>query len=155
MYYSWRDPLRSNELLAGDKLERTIQQLLDMGGGSWDKDTVKRALRAAYNNPERAVDYLYSVCLYSFLVFFHQWWLIANIEFLFSSTGNPWKHRSCNSIGSTFSWCCCCNRSTFFRSTKLIPIEFVSSGFPSVLLVLIRAMIISFPHFSWCLLESL
>ncbi|KAL8502129.1 hypothetical protein ACS0TY_021300 [Phlomoides rotata] len=58
------DPLGSNELLAaaaaGDKIERTIQQLLDMGGGSWDKETVKRALRAAYNNPERAVDYLYS-----------------------------------------------------------------------------------------------
>ncbi|KAH6771959.1 Rad23 UV excision repair protein family [Perilla frutescens var. hirtella] len=47
-------------LVAGDNLEQTIQQLLDMGGGSWDKETVRRALRAAYNNPERAVDYLYS-----------------------------------------------------------------------------------------------
>lgn len=37
-----------------------------MGGGSWDKETVTRALRAAYNNPERAVDYLYSVCFDSF-----------------------------------------------------------------------------------------
>jgi UV excision repair protein RAD23 len=33
---------------------------MEMGGGSWDKETVTRALRAAYNNPERAVDYLYS-----------------------------------------------------------------------------------------------
>ncbi|KAJ6388065.1 hypothetical protein OIU77_026599 [Salix suchowensis] len=33
---------------------------MDMGGGTWDKETVARALRAAYNNPERAVDYLYS-----------------------------------------------------------------------------------------------
>lgn len=33
---------------------------MDMGGGSWDKNTVLRALRAAYNNPERAVEYLYS-----------------------------------------------------------------------------------------------
>ncbi|KAL7244242.1 hypothetical protein ACSBR1_016471 [Camellia fascicularis] len=30
-----------------------------MGGGTWDRDTVVRALRAAYN-PERAVEYLYS-----------------------------------------------------------------------------------------------
>ncbi|CAN8232956.1 unnamed protein product [Cochlearia groenlandica] len=43
-----------------DNLESTVQQILDMGGGSWDRNTVNRALRAAYNNPERAVEYLYS-----------------------------------------------------------------------------------------------
>lgn len=48
--------------MAGDNLENIIQQILDMGGGTWDRDTVLRALRAAYNNPERAVEYLYSVC---------------------------------------------------------------------------------------------
>lgn len=37
-----------------------------MGGGSWDKEMVIRALRAAYNNPERAVDYLYSVWFHTF-----------------------------------------------------------------------------------------
>lgn len=47
-------------LVSGDNTEAMVQQLMDMGGGSWDKDTVQRALRAAYNNPERAVDYLYS-----------------------------------------------------------------------------------------------
>eukprot|EP00268_Persea_americana_P007844 TRINITY_DN1299_c0_g1_i5.p1 TRINITY_DN1299_c0_g1~~TRINITY_DN1299_c0_g1_i5.p1 ORF type:complete len:261 (-),score=56.84 TRINITY_DN1299_c0_g1_i5:548-1330(-) len=41
-------------------LEQMIQQIIDMGGGSWDRETVLRALRAAYNNPERAVEYLYS-----------------------------------------------------------------------------------------------
>ncbi|XP_074280655.1 ubiquitin receptor RAD23b-like [Silene latifolia] len=50
----------ASNLVAGTNMEQTIQQLLDMGGGSWDRDTVTRALRAAYNNPERAVDYLYS-----------------------------------------------------------------------------------------------
>lgn len=59
----------ASNLVAGNNLEQTIQQLMDMGGGNWDKETVTRALRAAYNNPERAVDYLYSVCLklYSYL----------------------------------------------------------------------------------------
>ncbi|XP_071914657.1 ubiquitin receptor RAD23d isoform X2 [Coffea arabica] len=50
----------ASNLVAGTTLESTIQQILDMGGGSWDRDTVIRALRAAYNNPERAVEYLYS-----------------------------------------------------------------------------------------------
>ncbi|KAK7336031.1 hypothetical protein VNO80_28237 [Phaseolus coccineus] len=50
----------ASNLVAGSNLEQTIQHIMDMGGGSWDRDTVSRALRAAYNNPERAVDYLYS-----------------------------------------------------------------------------------------------
>ncbi|XP_020578531.1 ubiquitin receptor RAD23b-like isoform X2 [Phalaenopsis equestris] len=50
----------ASNLVAGSDIESTVQQLLEMGGGNWDRDTVLRALRAAYNNPERAVDYLYS-----------------------------------------------------------------------------------------------
>jgi UV excision repair protein RAD23 len=50
----------ASNLVGGSTLEATVQQILDMGGGSWDRDTVVRALRAAFNNPERAVDYLYS-----------------------------------------------------------------------------------------------
>lgn len=55
----------ASNLVAGGNLESTIQQILDMGGGSWDRDTVVRALRAAFNNPERAVEYLYSVSSFS------------------------------------------------------------------------------------------
>ncbi|KAI0495122.1 hypothetical protein KFK09_025269 [Dendrobium nobile] len=50
----------ASNLVAGNSLEQTIQDILDIGGGTWDRDTVVRALRAAFNNPERAVEYLYS-----------------------------------------------------------------------------------------------
>ncbi|XP_073109900.1 ubiquitin receptor RAD23c isoform X4 [Elaeis guineensis] len=50
----------ASNLVAGGNLEQTIQQILDMGGGTWERDTVVRALHAACNNPERAVEYLYS-----------------------------------------------------------------------------------------------
>lgn len=50
----------ASNLVAGSAREQTVQQLLDMGGGTWDRDTVTRALQAAFNNPERAVEYLYS-----------------------------------------------------------------------------------------------
>ncbi|KAJ8544822.1 hypothetical protein K7X08_017405 [Anisodus acutangulus] len=50
----------ASNLVAGNTLEATVQQILDMGGGSWDRDMVVRALRAAFNNPERAIEYLYS-----------------------------------------------------------------------------------------------
>ena len=56
----------ASNLVSGNNLEQTIQEIMDMGGGNWDRETVTRALRAAYNNPERAVDYLYSVCFYQF-----------------------------------------------------------------------------------------
>lgn len=55
--------LAASNLVAGTNLESTVQEIFDMGGGSWDRDTIVRALRAAYNNPERAVEYLYSVSL--------------------------------------------------------------------------------------------
>lgn len=51
----------ASNLVAGSNLEATVQLILDMGGGSWDRDAVVRALRAAFNNPERAVEYLYYV----------------------------------------------------------------------------------------------
>ena len=54
----------ASNLVAGSALEQTVQQIIDMGGGTWDRDTVLRALRAAFNNPERAVEYLYSVSIF-------------------------------------------------------------------------------------------
>jgi UV excision repair protein RAD23 len=53
----------ASNLVAGSALEQTVQQIIDMGGGTWDRETVLRALRAAFNNPERAVEYLYSVSI--------------------------------------------------------------------------------------------
>ena len=54
----------ASNLVAGGNLEATIQSILEMGGGTWERATVLRALRAAFNNPERAVEYLYSVRRY-------------------------------------------------------------------------------------------
>ncbi|MQL86757.1 hypothetical protein Taro_019290 [Colocasia esculenta] len=56
----------ASNLVAGSNLEEAIQRILDMGGGTWDRETVVRALRAAYNNPERAVEYLYSPLYFPF-----------------------------------------------------------------------------------------
>ncbi|GMF15614.1 unnamed protein product [Phytophthora lilii] len=42
-------------LVAGEQMSATVQQLVDMG---FLEDQVRSALRAAYNNPERAVEYL-------------------------------------------------------------------------------------------------
>ncbi|KAL6888780.1 hypothetical protein ACP4OV_009806 [Aristida adscensionis] len=50
----------ASNLLSGSNIDTMVSQLMEMGGGSWDRDKVQRALRAAYNNPERAVEYLYS-----------------------------------------------------------------------------------------------
>ncbi|KAJ4748041.1 hypothetical protein LUZ62_082446 [Rhynchospora pubera] len=50
----------ASNVVAGSGLDPMVNHLMEMGGGSWDRDTVLRALRAAYNNPERAVEYLYS-----------------------------------------------------------------------------------------------
>ncbi|KAG8058269.1 hypothetical protein GUJ93_ZPchr0002g26294 [Zizania palustris] len=50
----------ASNLLSGSNMDTMINQLMEMGGGSWDRDKVQSALRAAYNNPERAVEYLYS-----------------------------------------------------------------------------------------------
>jgi UV excision repair protein RAD23 len=46
----------ASNLAAGNQLEETIQTLMAFGGHS--RDMVERAMRAAFNNPDRAAEYL-------------------------------------------------------------------------------------------------
>ncbi|KAM0835693.1 hypothetical protein ACQ4PT_062772 [Festuca glaucescens] len=50
----------ASSLVAGSTLQGTVESILEMGGGARDQDTIVRALQAAFNNPERAVEYLYT-----------------------------------------------------------------------------------------------
>lgn len=45
----------ASELVVGEALEEKVQQICDMG---FPREEVTRAMRAAFNNPERAVEYL-------------------------------------------------------------------------------------------------
>ncbi|KAH0827836.1 hypothetical protein J3R83DRAFT_3462 [Lanmaoa asiatica] len=47
----------SDTFLTGAALQGTIQNMMEMG---FERDQVVRALKASYNNPERAVEYLFS-----------------------------------------------------------------------------------------------
>lgn len=42
-------------VVSGPEFERTVEQIMAMG---YDKAEVERALRASFNNPDRAVEYL-------------------------------------------------------------------------------------------------
>lgn len=42
----------------GEKFEKTVDEICNMG---FPREDVKKALRAAFNNPDRAIDYLINV----------------------------------------------------------------------------------------------
>jgi UV excision repair protein RAD23 len=56
-----------SSFLSGEALQSTIQNMVDMG---FPRDQVLRALRASFNNPDRAVEYLMTVGLIEFLYLF-------------------------------------------------------------------------------------
>jgi UV excision repair protein RAD23 len=47
----------ASHLLTGSALEQAVNGMIEMG---FPREEVMRAMRAAYNNPERAVEYLMS-----------------------------------------------------------------------------------------------
>ncbi|EPT04515.1 hypothetical protein FOMPIDRAFT_1113538 [Fomitopsis schrenkii] len=47
----------SNSFLTGEALQSTINNMMEMG---FEREQVMRALRASFNNPDRAVEYLFS-----------------------------------------------------------------------------------------------
>ncbi len=51
-------PSLGDGFLTGEALQGTVQNMIEMG---FEREQVMRALRASFNNPERAVEYLFNV----------------------------------------------------------------------------------------------
>ena len=48
-----------NTLVTGETYERSVTELMSLG--PFERDQVVRALRASFNNPDRAAEYLFTV----------------------------------------------------------------------------------------------
>ena len=55
-------PRPGESLVVGEAYEKAVSGLMEMG---FPRDQVEKAMKAAYNNPERAADYLLTVLLAS------------------------------------------------------------------------------------------
>lgn len=105
--------------LTGSELQTTIQNMMEMG---FEREQVMKALRASYNNPDRAVEYLFNVCLMpsSCLCHIH----LVILGYPCSSRGRSCRTTSCSCTACSFCRlsprprpCCssgstCCNHST-------------------------------------------
>ena len=51
-------PVSDASLVVGDEYERSVQEMMNMG---YPRSQIVAAMRASFNNPDRAVEYLLSV----------------------------------------------------------------------------------------------
>lgn len=61
-------------LVTGQMYEEAVKQMIDMG---FPREQVQRAMRASFNNPDRAVEYLFNVSSLNYLC------LHFNYDFIF------------------------------------------------------------------------